>query len=84
MYNFTLKSPEAADSYNKALSLNPNLKPILYFITAEEELKCGRYVSAQEHYHTYLDKTLPQCPLLKEVNKGIKTCEFAIDRKSVV
>ncbi len=79
MYNFTLKSPEAADSYNKALSLNPNLKPILYFITAEEELKCGRYVSAQEHYHTYLDKTLPQCPLLKEVNKGIKTCEFAIE-----
>lgn len=79
MYNFTLKSPEAADSYNKALSLNPNLKPILYFITAEEELKCGRYAAALEHYHTYLDKTLPQCPLLKEVNKGIQTCEFAIE-----
>lgn len=79
MYNFTLKSSDAADSYNKAISLNPKLKPILYFITAEEEMKCGRYESAQSHYNTYLDKTLPQCPLLKEVNKALQICEFAIE-----
>lgn len=79
LFNFTLKSSDAADSYNKAISLNPKLKPILYFITAEEEIKCGRYESALSHYNIYLDKTLPQCPLLKEVNKGLQICEFAIE-----
>ena len=79
MYNFSLKSALAADSYNKALKFAKNPKPLLYFITAEEEVKVGRYESAQFHYNTYLDKTLPNCPLMKETHKGLETCEFAIN-----
>ena len=79
MYNFSLKSAKAADSYNKALKYAKNPKPLLYFITAEEEVKVGRYESAQLHYNIYLDKTLPECPLMKETHKGLETCEFAIN-----
>ena len=79
MFNFSLKSAEAADSYNKAIQYAKNPKPLLYFITAEEEVKVGRYESAKNHYNIYLDKTLPNCPLMKETHKGLETCEFAIN-----
>lgn len=79
MYNFSLKSDLAADSYNKAILYAKNPKPLLYFITAEEEVKVGRYESAREHYNIYLDKTLPNCTLMKETHKGLETCEFAIN-----
>lgn len=79
MLNFSMKSAEAADSYNKAIQYAHNPKPLLYFITAEEELKVGRYESAHKHYSIYLDQTLPNCPLMKETHKGLTTCEFAIE-----
>lgn len=79
MLNFSLRSAEAADSYNKALHFAKNPKPLLYFITAEEEMKCMRYESAQNHYNIYLDKTLPNCPLMKETSKALADCEFAIN-----
>lgn len=79
MLNFSLRSAEAADSYNKALHFAQNPKPLLYFITAEEEMKCMRYESAQNHYNIYLDKTLPNCPLMKETYKALADCKFAID-----
>ena len=79
MYNFSLKSDLAADCYNKAIKYAKNPKPLLYFITAEEEVKVGRYEDAQRHYNIYLDKTLPNCPLMKETHKGLETCEFAIN-----
>lgn len=79
MYNFSLKSDLAADCYNKAIKYAKNPKPLLYFITAEEEVKVGRYESALNHYNIYLDKTLPNCPLMKETHKGLETCEFAIN-----
>ena len=78
MLNFSLRSAEAADSYNKALHFAQNPKPLLYFITAEEEMKCMRYESAQNHYNIYLDKTLPNCPLMKETYKALADCEFVI------
>lgn len=78
MLNFSLRSAEAADSYNKALHFAQNPKPLLYFITAEEEMKCMRYESAQNHYNIYLDKTLPNCPLMKETYKALADCKFAI------
>lgn len=79
MFNFTLNSAAAADSYNKAIQYATNPKPLLYFITAEEELKVGRYENALKHYNEYLDKTLPDCPLMKQTMKGISNCEFSIE-----
>lgn len=79
IYNFSLKSDLAADNYEKAIGLSQNPKPVLYFITAEEEVKCARYARAKVNYLTYLEKIDNQSPLLKEVDKGLKTCEFAIE-----
>ncbi len=79
MFNFTLKSAEAVKSYNKAIQLAIDPKPLLFFITASEEMKIGEYESALTHYNIYLDKTLPDCPLIKETMKGIQDCEFSIE-----
>lgn len=79
MYNFSLESEKAVQSYNKAIQLAVNPKPLLYFITASEEMKVGMYAEALTHYNIYLDKTLPDCPLIKETMKGIQNCEFSIE-----
>ena len=49
VYNFQSNSVGAVANYNKALNLKPNQKPILYYITAIEELKCGLYQDAYNH-----------------------------------
>lgn len=79
IYNVTLQSGKAADYYNKALSLMENPKPILYFITASEELKVGRYESAQKNLQTYLSKGTPDPSIAKEVKRGLENCEFGIE-----
>ncbi|MEG1556389.1 MAG: OmpA family protein [Bacteroidales bacterium] len=79
IYNFSLKSDQAADYYNKALQLIEKPKPALYFITAGEELKCGRYQEALTHFETYLEKVNFQTPLYEEIQKGIATCKFGIE-----
>ncbi|MDL2312530.1 OmpA family protein [Bacteroidales bacterium OttesenSCG-928-B11] len=79
IYNVTLKSGKAADCYNKAISLMKNPKPLLYFIAASEELKVGRYESAQKNLQTYLDKvSKPDPQIAKEVKRGLENCEFGI------
>lgn len=79
IYNFTLQNELSVKYYNKAISLAKNPKPILYFITAEEEVRAALYAQALEHYQTYLDKTQPNEPLQKESIRGIETCKFAIE-----
>ena len=37
VYNFQSNSVGAVANYNKAIKLKPNQKPILYYITAEED-----------------------------------------------
>ncbi|MCK9339533.1 MAG: OmpA family protein [Bacteroidales bacterium] len=82
IYNFSLKSELAADNYEKAIRYSNKPKPILYFITAEEEVKCARYARAKANYLSYLEKIDDHSPLLKDVDKGLKICDFAIGAMS--
>ena len=50
---------------------------MLYFVTAEEEMKCGRYEEAQQNYLHYLNAYTSQPPLLEEVNKQWKIVNSA-------
>ncbi|MDR2979287.1 MAG: OmpA family protein [Bacteroidales bacterium] len=79
IYNVTLQSDKAADYYNKAISLMENPKPILYFITASEELKVGRYEAAQKNLQTYLSKTSPDPLVTNDVRRGLENCAFGIE-----
>jgi outer membrane protein OmpA-like peptidoglycan-associated protein/tetratricopeptide (TPR) repeat protein len=78
MYNFSLKSDLSVKSYNKAIRLAKDPKPILFFVTAEEEVRAGLYSQALDHYEEYLKRNTDNL-LLKETDRGIKTCEFAIE-----
>ena len=78
VYSLTLQADKAADFYNHAIRLLKNPKPILYFITAEEEVKCGRYAAAKKNYETFLDKSPDKVTLAKNIEKGLRICEFGI------
>lgn len=79
VYNFTLKSAAAAEQYNKGLELSKDPKPILYFIAAEEEVKCGLYEDAYNHYNQYLEKSYGNSSLMQDVEKGLKICKFGME-----
>lgn len=79
IYNVTLQSAKAADYYNKAISLMPNPRPILYFITATEELKVARYEAAQKNLQIYLSKAKPDPLIEKEIQRGLENCTFGIE-----
>ncbi|MBO4654037.1 MAG: PD40 domain-containing protein [Bacteroidales bacterium] len=79
LYNFTLKSKEAAKCYNKAIQYLKNPKPLIYYVTAGEEAKSGDYEIAIVHYRKYLELTMPNCPLKQETDWAIQNCEFAIE-----
>lgn len=79
IYNVTLQSDKAADYYNKAIRIMDKPKPILYFITAGEELKSGRYEEAQKNFNIYLEKEGRNSPVTKEVLRGLETCKFGIE-----
>lgn len=82
IYSLQLNSAKAADYYAKAISLSKNPRPALYFIVAEEELKCERYESAKAHYMSYLANVRSDDQMLKSVQKGLQTCEFGIKAKN--
>lgn len=78
VHSFTLRSNRAADDYNKAILLFKTPKPILYFIAAEEEIKCGRYADAKRNYELFLLESPDKVSLAKEISKGLATCEFGM------
>jgi len=78
IYNFTLKSCDAANCYNKALTLIENPDPILYMFAADEELKCGSYLQAYNNYQNYL-KYSKNPELIEVAKKNIEKCTFALD-----
>lgn len=79
MYNFSLKSEQSVQCYNKAIQLAKDPKPLLFFITAEEEVRASLYEDALKHYNDYLDRIPENGVLIKEAYRGIATCEFAIE-----
>lgn len=78
IYSLTLDAEKSADAYNKAIRLNEKPKPMLYYVAAEEEMKCGRYESAKQNYENYLNSFTTVPPLVNEVGKQLVNCEFSI------
>jgi len=78
IYSLTLDAEKSADAYNKAISLNEKPKPMLYYVAAEEEMKCGRYESARQNYENYLNSFTIIPPLVNEIGKQLINCEFSI------
>jgi outer membrane protein OmpA-like peptidoglycan-associated protein/Tol biopolymer transport system component len=79
LYSLMMQAEKSVEAYNKALKLYEKPKPMLYFVTAEEEMKCGRYEEAQQNYLHYLNAYTSQPPLLEEVNKQLENCKFSIE-----
>ncbi|MDR1758733.1 MAG: OmpA family protein [Bacteroidales bacterium] len=79
LYNISLQPVLAAQSYNKAIACMYRPKPILFFITACEELKCARYDSALSHFQTYIQLAPNDYSVRGEVEDGIATCRFGIE-----
>jgi len=79
IYSYQLKAPQAAESYIKAISFLSNPKPLLYFLAAGEEVKCGRYQEAYNHYQIYISKVGTNTPLMEEIDQNIKICRFGME-----
>ncbi len=79
LYSLKLQAKKSADAYNKAISLYKKPKSMLYFLAAEEEMKCSRYEAAKRNYELYLSGFSSTAPLLKEVNRQLINCEFSIE-----
>lgn len=78
IYNLSLKSCEAAEAYNHALRLTPKPRALDYISVAGEEMKCGKYEEAYNHYQTFLAMG-GHSTLIEEVNKNIITCKFGME-----
>ena len=76
VYNFQSNSVGAVANYNKAIQLKPDQRPILYYITAEEELKCGLYQDAYNHLLIFQEREKDITPLAKEFEKAMETAQF--------
>lgn len=79
LYNFTLNSDSAALCYNKAIALIGDPDPMLYFITANEEVKCSKYAEALKNYELFLLKGVQYTEVLSDAQKGVSNCKFAIE-----
>ncbi|MDR2868324.1 MAG: hypothetical protein LBV46_02135, partial [Bacteroidales bacterium] len=56
IYSARMKSELAAESYLKAIKFSETPKPLLYFLAAGEELRCGKYQEAYTHYQIYVSQ----------------------------
>ncbi len=55
-YMFMKNCSNAIESYYKAININPNFYPNIYYLVAEQELKCEKYEDAVKNYEKYLSK----------------------------
>ncbi len=79
VYNFTLKSDSAVKCYNKAIELIGEPDPLLYYIAANEGMKCGQYENALKNFEVFMLKGLQYTDVLADAQKGIANCKFAIE-----
>ncbi len=82
IYNFTLRSDSAVKCYNKAIELLVNPDPMLYFIAANEGVKCAQYEGALRNYEIFLQKGLQYSEVFADAQKGMANCRFGIEAMS--
>ncbi|MDR3047001.1 MAG: 23S rRNA (adenine(2503)-C(2))-methyltransferase RlmN [Bacteroidales bacterium] len=77
LYTVTLEAAKAADDYNHAIRLQKTPKSMLYFNAATEEIKCGRYEAALEHFNKSLHNG--NSLFYQETMENMENCRFAIE-----
>ena len=71
---------EAAAYYRKALELNPNSEPRIYYGLGESELYSGDYQNSLKHISLFISKyTGNDAAFLAKAKKYQKDCAFAIE-----
>jgi len=79
LYNFTLNPDSASACYNRAISLIGEPDPMLYFIAANEDVKCSKYEDALRNYEQFLLKGVQYTEVLADAQKGVANAKFAIE-----
>ncbi len=70
---------KAIEYYNAAIKTNNPFSPDLYFVVANMQLSIGKYPDSRLNFQRFLEfEQLPE-QKRQHAEKGIKTCEFAIE-----
>jgi outer membrane protein OmpA-like peptidoglycan-associated protein/Tol biopolymer transport system component len=69
---------QAAESYEKAIAINPDFSPRLYYIIGNIALSSGKYAEARDDYMKYLSyEKIPEKGR-QVAAQAIRNCEFGI------
>ena len=78
----TKKPQKAIENFEKALDLDPDFNPKLYFSSAEASLQLGEYEGAKATLDRYLNSKNVSIIGKERANKYLEICKFAIVQKA--
>ena len=67
---------KAIESYQKAIQLNSNIFPGIYYILASTQLSIGRYADAKSNFQRFLESGNIPDQKRRNSERGITICEF--------
>lgn len=77
-YRMQKKYSSARESYQKAIAINSNVKPLVKYYLAETEFAISEYTNAKLHFQEFL--SLEKSPdRLSKAKKYLSDCDFAIE-----
>ncbi len=79
IYHTNREITKEIESYYKVIEINPNHYKNTYYLLANAELSIGKYHDAKIHYTKFLEYPKLNKIYIKEVNKKLKNCNFAIE-----
>ena len=79
MYAERNKAQDAINAYLKAIKINPNCFPPVYYNLGSFEFQLGKYRDANEHLKKYLTTDKIPEGLKEKAEFKIKCCDFAIN-----
>lgn len=69
----------ALESYFKALELDPNYYPPLFYLIGLQELQCGKYLEAVAHFETYIALPNANPGRVRMVRDYLESANFAVE-----
>ena len=79
VYYYEKKPEDAIDSYKKALEINSERYPNIYFTLAQTEFSIARYEDAKKHYLNYIQSKDTDEENFRLAKKSLDNCDFAIN-----
>ncbi len=76
-YMYMSNCKNALSSYYKALAIDPNYYPALYYLIGIQEVQCEKYKEAVLHFETYLNLPNSNAGRVRMVNDYLKEARFA-------